>query len=233
MANLEKKSNLEKVAVILLAGIFIAFMVVGMNSIVKSNEKPIDATVKISVESPSGIEGFEGNIQGIRSSNAPIINPFQNVIGRGLFLPLIHQGATSTASSITGCAGCQTPTTTGYVWLEGADSVSFQWTFRPSTTDSTIGYYYEITNDSDCTITALYNVIPTTTPDLLVAGTRNINFSFLDADGLPLNTVEPGAIATTTWSDIITGINGSCIRVTASFASTTDDSLVWLRVFKQ
>ncbi|MAG18202.1 MAG: hypothetical protein CL944_01875 [Candidatus Diapherotrites archaeon] len=132
------------------------------------------------------------------------------------------QGATSTSAQESGCDGCRKTTSTEVIFLENADTVTLGFQMDATTTDSSLGWYFETSNAADCQVDGPW-AIRTTSTEMLGA-----DFQQSPGNTTPTDSLTPGVKGRMVWEQTISGINASCLKLTTYFASSTDDSSIWV-----
>lgn len=130
------------------------------------------------------------------------------------------QGATSTSANNSGCDSCQTVTSTQVIYLQNADTITLNFDMTPTTTVSSFNWYFEVSNAADCEVDGPWSIRATSTEMV------GVDFNTTPGNATPTDSLIPGIDGRITWNQTISNLNYSCLRVTGSFASSTDDSSI-------
>jgi hypothetical protein len=137
------------------------------------------------------------------------------------------QGATSTSANNSGCDGCQVTTSTRVIFLQNADTATVQFDMIASTTASEANWYYEVSNSPTCEVDGRW-FVRTTSTEMLGA-----DFQQSPGNATPTDQLIPGVKGQMSWEQTISNLNTNCLKLTYSFASSTDDSSIHVSVALQ
>ena len=128
------------------------------------------------------------------------------------------QGATSTLGQLE--PPNQTTTSTHVIFLQNADTVTFHFDMTATTTVSNFNWYFEVSNAADCEVDGPWAIRATSTEMI------GADFNTTPGNATPTDILTPGIIGSANWTQTISNLNSSCLRITGSFASSTDDSFI-------